>query len=146
MIIKSLTMRNFRRYLNETTINFNDLTVLVGKNDAGKSTILEALDVFFNDGSGCIKIDKNDITKTQSENHNKEIILSVCFGNLPSSVVIDATNSTTLEDEYLLNENNDLEIIKKYKDAGKAKIYIRAYHPTNPNCSDLLLKKRFGTT
>ena len=54
-------MRNFRRYLNETTINFNDLTVLVGKNDAGKSTILEALDVFFNDGSGCIKIDKNDI-------------------------------------------------------------------------------------
>lgn len=141
MIIKSLTMRNFRRYLNETTINFNDLTVLVGKNDAGKSTILEALDVFFNDGSGCIKIDKNDITKTQSENHNKEIILSVCFGNLPSSVVIDATNSTTLEDEYLLNENNDLEIIKKYKDAGKAKIYIRAYHPTNPNCSDLLLKK-----
>ena len=61
MRITSLTLRNFRRYRNETTITFDDLTVLVGKNDVGKSTILEALDIFFNDGTGCIKIDKDDV-------------------------------------------------------------------------------------
>lgn len=55
--------------------------------------------------------------------------------------MIDATNETTLESEYLLNEAHQLEVVKKYPNAGSAKVYIRAYHPTNPNCSDLLLKK-----
>lgn len=40
---------------------FNDLTVFVGKNNARKSTVLEALDLFFNDGKGVIKCDKTDI-------------------------------------------------------------------------------------
>lgn len=141
MRITSLTLRNFRRYHNETTIAFDDLTVLVGKNDVGKSTILEALDIFFNDGNGCIKIDKDDVSKTQDENQEGEIVISACFSDLPSNVVIDATNETSLQDEYLLNENQELEIVKKYLNGGKAKVYIRAYHPRNPDCSDLLLKK-----
>jgi len=141
MRITSLTLRNFRRYRNETTITFDDLTVLVGKNDVGKSTILEALDIFFNDGTGCIKIDKDDVSITKDENHEREIVISVCFSELPSTVVIDATNETSLQDEYLLNENQELEIVKKYQNGGKAKVYIRAYHPGNPECSDLLLKK-----
>ena len=141
MRINTLTLCNFRRYLNEITITFDDLTVLVGKNDTGKSTILEALDIFFNDGNGVIKIDKDDISKIQGENQNKEIIMSACFSELPDSVIIDATNFTSLRDECLLNENQELEVVKKYPNGGKAKTYIRAYHPTNSNCSDLLLKK-----
>ena len=50
MKIDSIKLKNFRGYRSETEINFNDLTVFVGKNDIGKSTILEALDIFFNDG------------------------------------------------------------------------------------------------
>ena len=50
MQIKTVKLKNFRGYKNETTINFENLTVLVGKNDSGKSTVLEALDIFFNDG------------------------------------------------------------------------------------------------
>ena len=50
MKIKYLMLKNFRSYKGETKINFDDLTVLVGKNDIGKSTILEALDIFFNCG------------------------------------------------------------------------------------------------
>ena len=65
----------------------------------------------------------------------------LCFEELLDNVVIDATNETTLESEYLLNENQQLEIVKKYPNAGSAKVFIRAYHPTSPNCSDLLLKK-----
>lgn len=47
MKIDSIKLKNFRGYRSETEINFNDLTVFVGKNDIGKSTILEALDIFF---------------------------------------------------------------------------------------------------
>lgn len=46
MKIESLKIKNFRSYREETIIHFDDLTVLVGKNDIGKSTILEALDIF----------------------------------------------------------------------------------------------------
>lgn len=141
MQIKSLTLQNFRRYSNAVTIEFENLTAFVGKNDVGKSSILEALDIFFNDGRGCIKLDKDDINKIEASRGNNEVSIAVCFENLPDTVVIDATNETTLESEYLLNESRQLEIVKKYPNAGSAKVYIRAYHPTNPNCSDLLLKK-----
>ena len=46
MKIKQLKISNFRSYKEEVIINFNDLNVFVGKNDIGKATILEALDIF----------------------------------------------------------------------------------------------------
>lgn len=48
---------------------------------------------------------------------------------------------TTLADEHMLNSDNLLEVVKKYKNGGKASVYIRAKHPTNADCADLLLKK-----
>lgn len=42
----------------ETKIPMSDFVAIVGKNDIGKSTILEALNIFFNDGKGIIPIDK----------------------------------------------------------------------------------------
>ena len=33
------------------------------------------------------------------------------------------------------------EIVKKYKAAGTEKVFIKANHPLNSNCSDLLSKK-----
>ena len=141
MKVKKVRLNNFRIYQEETTIDFKDLTVFVGKNDIGKSTILEALDIFFNENKGVIKIEKDDINKRNSEQGNTEIIISVVFEDLPDALTIDATNPTTLSNEYLLNRDGDLEIIKKYPNAGKEKVYIKAYHPTNPSCSDLLSKK-----
>lgn len=135
MKISSVKLQNFRSYKNEVEIKFNDFTALIGKNDTGKSTVLEALDIFFNDA----KIDKDDINIKNGE--NTEIIISVCFTDLPNSIVIDENVSTTLQDEYLLNENQELEIIKKYPNAGKPKIYIRARHPVNEHCKELLTKK-----
>ena len=41
----------------------------------------------------------------------------------------------------MLNSEGNLEIVKKYKDAGAEKVFIKANHPTNSNCSDLLSKK-----
>ena len=141
MKIVSIKIKNFRSYKEETEILFNDLTVLVGKNDIGKSTILEALDIFFNDGNGIIKIDKSDLNIQASRNGDNETVISVCFSELPESIIIDSTVQTTLADEYMLNSDGLLEIVKKYKNGGKASVYIRTNHPTNSNCKDLLLKK-----
>ena len=63
MKIKSLKIKNFRGYKGEVLIDFDDFTAFVGKNDIGKSSVLEALDIFFNDGKGIIKQDKDDINK-----------------------------------------------------------------------------------
>lgn len=46
MKIHSLKLKNFRGYKDELFISFGDLTAFVGRNDVGKSTILEALDIF----------------------------------------------------------------------------------------------------
>lgn len=50
MKIHKVTLINFRAYRNPTTIEFNDLTAFVGRNAIGKSTVLEVMDLFFNDG------------------------------------------------------------------------------------------------
>ena len=91
MKIKNIRIKNFRGYMQETIIDFNDLTVFVGRNDAGKSTILEALDLFFNDGKGVIKYDKADLNIASDE---REFIIAVCLCELPETVVVDACYSS----------------------------------------------------
>ena len=141
MKIKTLKIKNFRGYRGEISVNFDEFTALVGKNDIGKSSIMEALDVFFNDGKGIVKLDKEDVNVGARANHESEISITICFSELPDRIVIDATNETTLLGEHLLNEDGLLEITKKYPNGGSAKVFIRAFHPTNPDCADLLLKK-----
>jgi predicted ATP-dependent endonuclease of OLD family len=141
MKIKTVRIKNFRSYKDEVEIEFGDLTAFVGKNDIGKSTVLEALDIFFNDGKGVIKLDKDDINKQALAADDTDTVISVCFEGLPTAIVIDSTNQTTLQDEYLLNSSNQLEIIKKYSNGGKEKVFVKANHPTNNSCKDLLQKK-----
>ena len=62
MKIKAVTVNRFRGYSSPVTVQMDDLLVLVGRNDIGKSTILEALDIFFNEGKGFVKnrwLDRN---------------------------------------------------------------------------------------
>lgn len=50
MKILSVRIENFKSYKDETEIKFDDFfSAIIGKSDVGKSTILEALDIFFND-------------------------------------------------------------------------------------------------
>lgn len=48
MKLKSLEIRGLKCYEYSNTIPFYDLTVFIGENDAGKSTILDALEMLFN--------------------------------------------------------------------------------------------------
>lgn len=141
MKIKAVTVNRFRGYADTITVEVDDLLVLVGRNDIGKSTILEALDIFFNEGKGCVKIDKDDINKKCLAVGEDCIEIGVEFTDIPTKIVIDATNETTLQDEYLLTKSGTLQVIKRYPNAGKEKVFIRAHHPVNAQCDDLLAKK-----
>ena len=140
MKLKKLVIKNFRGYKGEVSIDFEDFIAFVGKNDIGKSTVLEALDIFFNDGKGIVKIEKDDINKEALAEGDTDISITACFEDLPQRIILDATNETSLEEEFLLNEQGQLEIEKKYPNAGSARVFIRAYHPLSEQCNGLLLK------
>ena len=141
MKIKSVSVNRFRGYDEPVRVEIDNLCVLVGRNDIGKSTLLEALDIFFNEGKGCVKLDKDDINKKCLETGEDCVEIEVEFTELPKNILIDAMNETTLADEYLLSAEGTLQVIKRYPGAGKEKVFIRANHPVNPECKDLLLKK-----
>jgi len=143
MRITEIRLKNFRSYRGETVIPIQNLNVFVGKNDVGKSTILEALDIFFNENKGVVKIDREDVNKLALANAENEIIICVIFDELPERLVLDATNETTLVSEYLLNSVGRLEVVKKYPNgSSSAKVFVKAYHPTHEICADLLQKKQ----
>ncbi|PKO12696.1 MAG: OLD family endonuclease [Chloroflexi bacterium HGW-Chloroflexi-10] len=146
MKLVSLTLKNFRCYKDEKTLQFNDLTTLIGKNDIGKSSVLEALEIFFN--NAVVKIDCGDCS-ILSDNQTVEITCE--FTHLPAQLVLDAQAETTLADEYLLCANNNLRIKKTYKCIGskpKEDVFVIANHPSTDQYNDLLeltnpaLKKR----
>lgn len=140
MELKAMNIQNFRGYKGCINIPFEKMTAFVGRNDVGKSTILDALDIFFNDKNAILKMEKSDLNVYASE--NDEISISASFSDLPEEVILDATYKTTLKDEYLLNKEGELEIVKKFGRGSSTKVFIRAFHPTNPDCSELLLKKQ----
>ncbi|MDB4353947.1 ATP-binding protein [Akkermansiaceae bacterium] len=49
MNIKSIKIKNFRS-IKEASIKFKRLNIFVGENDSGKSNVLRAIDLFFNEG------------------------------------------------------------------------------------------------
>lgn len=145
MKLKRITIENFRGFSDKTTIDIErDITAFVGGNDAGKSSIMEVLEVFFNGG-----LEQGDASVFST---TKKVSISCVFSDFPSKVVLDATRETTLADEYLLNEDNLLEI-KKVFDCSSTKpkqigTYAVARHPSGEQFEDLLslklndLKKR----
>jgi putative ATP-dependent endonuclease of the OLD family len=90
--------------------------VIIGKNDVGKSTILESLDIFF--GSSKVSIDFTDRCIDSDGN----IAITVLFEIDPTKeYLIDTDNKTNLKDEYLLNKDGFLEIRKEW-DCSKGKL------------------------
>ena len=134
MRLSSVRVENFRGYLDPTPVCVGAFTSIIGRNDVGKSTLLEALEIFFNGG----KPDAND---AHIRARGQPTRISCLFDNLPAEVVLDARASTTLASEYLLNGDGVLEIVKEYDLAASriaAKVFARADHPTAEGAADLL--------
>nr|WP_288833475.1 ATP-binding protein [uncultured Flavobacterium sp.] len=131
MYLQRLILENFRSYKNIEIDFVDNLNVIIGKNDIGKSTILEALDIFF--GEEKIKINYSD----KNVFNGDHISIRCCFKvDTSKEYLIDTDVKTNLKDEFLLNENNELEI-KKVWDCSKGKItaaslktFLICYYPS----------------
>ncbi|HPR65272.1 MAG TPA: ATP-binding protein [Thermoanaerobaculia bacterium] len=149
MRLIQMKIKNFRCYNDETVVDLDKLVVFVGKNDSGKSSLFDALEIFF---EGKAAPDKDDACVHASD---ATVRITCVFDDIPAQLVIDAQHPTDLTSEYLLNGNGHLEIVKEYN-CGLAKpkcsaVYARCSHPTADGYSDLLsltntkLKQRANT-
>jgi putative ATP-dependent endonuclease of the OLD family len=138
MRLSKVIIENFRGYRHRTEVDVGNLTSIIGCNDVGKSSILEALAIFF-ECEG-VKIDAQDINI-----HRRDELCSVScvFESLPPVLVIDAQAETTLANEHLLNAEGKLEIVKKWECGAKTKcfVYAHAVHPTAEPAHELLQLK-----
>ncbi len=140
MKLDKVKIKNFRGYQTETEIPISDLTAFIGRNDAGKSSVLEALEIFFN--NSLVKCEREDLN---IEADNNLIEITCLFSEFPDEIIIDTANPTTLIDEKLLNAEGQLEIKKVYTAtvaSPKEKVFIICNHPTVENGNDLLNLKR----
>ena len=149
MRLIKLKVTNFRCFKEHTVVGLDDITVLIGKNDSGKSSLFDAIDIFIDekrvpDADDCC-VHTNDDT----------VRLACVFDSLPKQLVIDEQHPTDLASEYLLNSDGNLELAKVYDCSGKSKgklkgVFARASHPTADSFGDLLsltnakLKQRAG--
>jgi len=130
MKISKLKLNNFRGY-KDVIVEFDEnFNVIIGKNDIGKSTILEALEIFFNNETVKVDIDDKNV-------FTDELSMSIQVSFLPEDkeYTID-TVPTDLKKEFLLDSNGLLNI-KKVWDCSKEKLtaaclktYIVSNYPT----------------
>jgi len=146
MKLISVSLKNFRCYQDETNITIGDLTTFIGRNDVGKSSILEALEIFFNNET--VKIDTDDC----NINAVDRIIEITCeFTDLPDKIILDSQAETSLTQEFLLTTEKTLKVKKTFNCnnlKAKEEVFVLADHPTASQYEDLLtltnsaLKKR----
>lgn len=135
MKLHSLYLKNFRGY-REEVINFSEnMNVIIGKNDIGKSTLMEALEIFFN-GENKDALVKPEIEDCNVNSTEKVMEIGACFTFEEEEItIIDSSNPTSLKEEYLLNKDGLLEIRKVWdcsKDkitASSLKVYLVAHYP-----------------
>lgn len=142
MKLVGLKISNFRSYKSLVHLRIDNFTAIVGRNDVGKSTLLEALDVFFNHKN--IKLDQSDPCV---HNEGKVIEISCVFEDLPATLTIDAKSETTLAAEWLLNGQGQLEIVKRFDcrpKTPKEEVFACAVTSANGQLADLLKLKNAG--
>lgn len=137
MKLSKFRIKNFRGYKDEK-IDFTDFTTFVGINDSGKSTIFEALDIFF----GNSKIEKSDHTVNSTD----DVELTAYFSDLPREIKLE-TISTTLKEEFLtLNDDNSnkdyLVLRQKYSGEGlKLSEFLVSTFPSDESVQNIHISK-----
>lgn len=136
MQLEAVSLSGFRGYAEEITIPIEDTTTtVIGRNDAGKSSIFEALDIFF----GGAKLELTDFTV----NSESPVEITCTFLALPQTVVLDEDRSTTLASEYLLNSAGTLTLTKSWSRSKLTTptMFAMAHHPIFGDETDLLNSK-----
>ena len=118
MIIESVIVKNYRS-IEDECLPCQELTALVGANGSGKSSFLQALDMFY---SPSPKIDAQDF---YDGDISKPIIVAITFKNLISE-------AKELFDKYIQDERLTVERVFSW-DNGKIS---SQYHGASRQCAD----------
>lgn len=117
--ILKLQIENFRSYENET-ISFEDFNCFIGANSSGKSTALNALNLFFrenkNTQTDLIKLSDNDF---HHKNIKKPIRITVTFGELNDQAKSDLAayirqDELTITAEAIYDKGTGFATVKQY--------------------------------
>lgn len=137
MKLTKCKIENFRSYKN-AEFSFDDLSVVIGKNDVGKSTLFDALDIFFNS----TKPEEGD---ANIYSDSKEIIITCFFKIEPKmEICLDTSVTTTLEEEYLLDKSGLLQIKQVWEKSKLKKTYIVANYPKIKDSETPLIVLKIG--
>lgn len=112
-MIKSIFIQNFKAY-SRNTIKIYNHNIVVGENDSGKTTILEALDIFFNDA----KINKSFV---RDQRGDVRIGVTITNTNDSSISYLEKTFSPATYKEDESKRRGDFSIIEEIK-----YIYLKA--------------------
>lgn len=107
MKLKSVRLENFQGIVACAEVEIRNFTVLVGRNDVGKSTLLKALDIFLN---GTIPSDDSSNALTDTS----VIAIELAFLPPPLSIVIDEAIPTSFKEEELLDEKGLLRLRREW--------------------------------
>ncbi|KPL01144.1 MAG: hypothetical protein AMJ91_01305 [candidate division Zixibacteria bacterium SM23_73_3] len=107
MRIHGITVKNYRPFKVLEDVRLGQLATIVGKNDTGKSSILRAIQLFFEKKP---KIDPSDVHDSAAS--NEDMIIEIAFTSFPEKIEIEEGIETTFKDEMLLDQNGHLRIRK----------------------------------
>ena len=109
MRIHSITINNYRPFKVLEDVRLGQLATIVGKNDTGKSSILRAIQLFFEKRP---KIDPSDVHDNAAP--NEDVVIEIAFTSLPEKIEIEEGIETTFREEMLLDQNGHLRLRKIY--------------------------------
>ena len=109
MRVHSIFAKNYRPFAVLQEVRLGPLATIVGRNDAGKSNILRALQLFLEDRP---KIEDRDVH--DGANPTDDVVVEVAFTSLPEKIKLEQDIETSLQDEMLVDPNDYLRIRKTY--------------------------------
>lgn len=104
MKINSISIRNFRGIKSLPNLSVGTVNTFVGKNDYGKSTILKALDAFFND-----KFTHHDVYKGIEEGEITEITVRFASDELINTLALDEDGYICLTKQFSYTSSGKLK-------------------------------------
>lgn len=125
MIITKISIDNYRG-IREDSFFPSPMTCIIGENNAGKSTILIAISLFFS-GSSLSKSDFYDI--------ENEISIELEFSNIFDSDLLRLTEEHRERIKSIIIDEK-LTLVRIYDIDGKSKLYCKKIGPKDPRLSE----------
>lgn len=132
MRLKSLLLKNFRCFTDEV-IEFDDYTAFVGANNAGKSALVAALDIFFKSNPKNIPLTIDDFFKRETQ---RDLEITLTFTDLPEAALEEFS--------HYVRSGELTFFIRAQMDGGSVRASLHGIRLANPDFAPFFEKKTAG--